>query len=157
MTPGAPKNPDPDPPSGREVIAAARHFHRMLRTRLGESLGGFGLSYAQYEILEILEDEPKLHAAELARCLGITRQAAHRLVRELALADLVDVSPKDGRLRVILLTQTGTRRLATCRKSLKGAERAIEKLPADTRMALMEGLGAGKAALAPPPSHWWWD
>lgn len=42
--------------SGREVIAAARLFHRVLRTRLNQSFDeDFRLAYAQYEILQVLE------------------------------------------------------------------------------------------------------
>jgi len=147
----------PDAPSARDVISAARRFHRLLRAELNGRLAGLSLSYAQYEVLEILEAEPKLHAGELARCLKIRRQSVHRLVAQLVRGDLVDVLPKDGGIRGIRLTPTGRRRLATCRKTLEGTEGALGKVPAETRALLVEALGACEAALAPPPSPWWWD
>jgi len=146
---------DPDDPgetSARDVIAAARRFHRLLRPDINGKLAGPSLSYAQYEVLEILEAEPKLHAGELARCLKIRRQSVHRLVAQLVRGDLVDVLPKDGGIRGIRLTPTGRRRLATCRKALEGTEGALGSLPAATRSSLVEALGACEAALAPPPS-----
>lgn len=147
----------PSAPSARDVIAAARRFHRLLRAELNGKLAGLSLSYAQYEILETLETEPKLHAGELARRLKIRRQSVHRLVAHLVRADLVDVLPKDAGIRGIWLTRTGRRRLDTCRKALEGTEGALGRLPAETRALLVEGLGACEAALAPPPPPWWWD
>ena len=131
---------DPDPhagpaePSGRDVIAAARLFHRVLRTRLNQCFDlEFALTYAQYEILQILEEEPNLHASELARRLRMTRQATSRLITRLELQDLVHMGSRDGVIRVALLTDVGTRRLATARESV------------------IDALGAGRLALIPPP------
>jgi predicted transcriptional regulator len=77
MRPEAVQDLDAALPAGREVIAAARLFHRVLRTRLNQCFDQeFALTYAQYEILQILEEEPNLHASELARRLRMTRQAA---------------------------------------------------------------------------------
>jgi DNA-binding MarR family transcriptional regulator len=101
----------------------------------------FALTYAQYEILQILEEEPNLHSSELARRLCMTRQAANRLVERLRRVDLIDIAPREGRLRVIWLTDLGSRRLATARRSIVRVERGIEKLPAGTRLALVEALG----------------
>lgn len=142
-------------PSGGDVIIAARLFHRVLRTRLNQCFDQeFALTYAQYEILQILEEEPNLHASELARRLCMTRQAANRLVERLRRADLIDIGPREGGLRVIWLTDLGTRRLATARRSVVRVERDIQKLPAGTRFALVEALGAGRLALIPPPRPW---
>ena len=115
------------------------------------------LTYAQYEILQILEEEPNLHASELARRLRMTRQATSRLITRLELQDLVHMGPRDGAIRVAWLSDVGTRRLATTRESVMGVERDIEKLPAQTLMALIDALGAGRIALIPPPRPWWWD
>lgn len=145
-------------PSGREVIAAARLFHRVLRTRLNQCFEEeFALTYAQYEILQVLLDEPNLHASELGRRLCMTRQAANRLVERLRRQGLIELAPRDGGLRVIWLTDLGLRRLATARKSVVCVERDVEKLPEQTRIALGEALGAGRLALIPPPRPWWWD
>ncbi len=155
MRPEAVQDLDAVPPSGREVIAAARLFHRVLRARLNRCFDQeFALTYAQYEILQILEEEPNLHASELARRLRMTRQAATGLIERLRRVDLIDIAPRDGGLRVIWLTDVGTRRLATARESVVSVEHDIEKLPAETRVALLEALGAGRLALIPPPRPW---
>ncbi len=112
------------------------------------------MSYAQYEILDLLQAEPNFHAAELARCLGLSRQAVNHLVAQLELRGLIEVLPKTGGLRVIWISHLGTRRLATCRVSLVRAERALERLNPDTRTMLVEAFGVARAALAPPPGPW---
>jgi DNA-binding MarR family transcriptional regulator len=151
MRPEAVQDLDAPPPAGREVIAAARLFHRILRTRLNQCFD------REFAILQILEEEPNLHASEIARRLRMTRQAANGLVERLRRLDLIDIAPRDGGLRVIWLTDVGTRRLATARESVVSVERDMEKLPAETRLALVEALGAGRLALIPPPRPWWWD
>jgi DNA-binding MarR family transcriptional regulator len=145
-------------PTGREVIAAARLFHHVLRARLNQCFDQeFALTYAQYEILQILEEEPNLHASELARRLRMTRQATNRLVERLRRPGLIDLAPRDGGLRVIWLTDLGLKRLETARKTVVCVERDVEKLPEQTRIALVEALGAGRLTLVPPPRPWWWD
>jgi len=101
-----------DPPSARELVAAARRFHHVLQARLDRALNGCGLSFAQYEVLELLAEEPKLHAGELGRRLRISRQSAHGLLAQLERADLVELLPRDGTIRGAWLTRTGRRRLA---------------------------------------------
>jgi DNA-binding MarR family transcriptional regulator len=158
MKPDATAAPKASSPSGREVIAAARLFHRVLRARLNRCFDReFALTYAQYEILQILEEEPNLHASELARRLRMTRQAANRLIERLRRADLIDLAPREGGLRVIWLTDLGTRRLATARRAVVRVERDMERLPAGTRVALVDALGAGRNVLFPPPRPWWLD
>jgi DNA-binding MarR family transcriptional regulator len=81
------------PATARELIVALRHLHHVLLARLDGAVEGQGMSYAQYEVLLLLEEEPKLHAGEIGRRLGVTRQAAHGLLRQLergALRDLRD-------------------------------------------------------------------
>jgi DNA-binding transcriptional ArsR family regulator len=74
-----------------------RLFHRVLRARLNRCFDReFALTYAQYEILQILEEDPNLHASELARRLGMTRQAANRLIERLRRADLIDLAPREA-------------------------------------------------------------
>jgi DNA-binding MarR family transcriptional regulator len=113
------------------------------------------LSYAQYEVIEMLAAEPKLHAGELGRRLRISRQAAHGLLAQLARADLVELLPRDGTSRGAWLTRRGRRRLAACRRALHGTERALTALPAGARRGLLQAMGAAETALAPRPQPWW--
>src|SRR5437867_9685601 len=64
-----------------DLIAAILRFHHILEARLDGALNGCGLSFAQYEVMEVLVAEPKLHAGELGRRLHITWQSAHGLLK----------------------------------------------------------------------------
>ncbi len=79
-----------------ELVGAIMRINHILESRLDRALNGCGLSFAQYEVFEILIEEPNLHAGELGRRLDITRQSAHGLLHQLARAGLVDLLPKDG-------------------------------------------------------------
>ncbi len=148
-------SPEHHTPTPWDVILAVRRFQHILQAHLDRCLQGFGLSFAQYQILEILAAEPKLHAGELGRRLRITRQTAHGLLAQLARADLVELLPKDGAIRGAWLTRLGRRRLAQCRRAVDGTERAFAALPAGTRSDLLEGLIACEAAIAPRPEPRW--
>ena len=138
-----------------ELIAATMRFQHLVQARLDRALSGLGLSFAQYEVLEILAAEPKLHAGEVGRRFRITRQAAHGLLVQLTRADLVDLLPKDGGVRGARLTQTGRRRLATCRRALEATERTLAALPAETQRSFLESLGACEEAFVPRLEPWW--
>jgi len=91
------------------------------------------------------------------RRLRMTRQAAHGLMVQLTRAHLVDLLPKDGEVWGARLTQTGRRRLATCRRALEATERTLAALPAETQRSLLESLGACEEAFVPRLEPWWME
>lgn len=140
-----------------ELVGAIMRINHILESRLDRALNGCGLSFAQYEVFEILIEEPNLHPGELGRRLDITRQSAHGLLHQLARAGLVDLLPKDGGLRCAWVTPDGTRRLRHCRQALRGVGHALTKLPSGTGRELIDALSAVDALLASKPMPWWLD
>jgi DNA-binding MarR family transcriptional regulator len=100
-----------DPPSGQEIAAAVRRVYHLLMFRLDSAVSGAFISFAQYEVLALLERDPNIHAAAIARSLRVTRQTTHGLVRQLLRAHLVELLPVDGGVRGIELTREGRDRL----------------------------------------------
>jgi DNA-binding MarR family transcriptional regulator len=148
---------DDDATSPMDLITTILRFHHILEARLDRALNGCGLSFAQYEVMEVLLAEPKLHAGELGRRLHITSQSAHGLLKQLARAGLIELLPKDGAIRCAWLTSAGRKRLDTCRRALESIERATAALPSTTALDLRQTLASFEAALVPRPRPWWLD
>lgn len=148
---------DDDPTGPMDLITAILRFHHILEARLDRALNGCGLSFAQYEVMEVLVAEPKLHAGELGRRLHITRQSAHDLLKQLARAGLIDLLPRDGGIRCAWLTTAGHRRLDFCRRALGSIERAAAAMPSSTTQELRESLARFEAVVVPRPRPWWLD
>ena len=92
------------------------------------------------------------HAAEIARQTGISRQAVHKQVKELAALGLLDERPHPGRgnQRPIVFTERGIQLIADCRAILADLDAA---LPADAGDLTAEDavafLGGAASRLAP--------
>ncbi len=139
------------------LLLAVRRFHRKLEQALDGAVRGLGLSFAQYEVMELLDNEPKLHAGELARILGGSRQAAHHLVHQLERASLIELLPPDGSLRGARLTDRGERRLHRARATLEATWRRIAALPHEQWNALHDAHRNVERALGEPVRRWWFD
>jgi DNA-binding MarR family transcriptional regulator len=153
------QHPVPDlPPSAWDVIDASRRLSRRLATRLDEALEELEISYAQFEILELLTRDRNAHAAALARRLRESRQIVSRLLLKLDRAGLVELLPPDGGVRVPLVTKNGVRRIryateATAELRAKIAEVSPERLR--SFLSVISGL---EDALRPlPGQHRWLD
>jgi DNA-binding MarR family transcriptional regulator len=148
--------PDADP-RGHDLVTASRRFARRLQTRLDEALEGFGLSYAQYEVMEHLAERPNLHAGELGRRLRITRQSAHGLLKQLARADLIDLLPPDYGARPARLTAAGRRRLDHGRRAVRTIHAQLEQVSPEKRLVFLDAIAALDAQMAPAPKTPWWS
>ena len=139
-------------PTTAELIAAARRFHRRLRTRLIEALDLVDLTYAQFEVLEIIEHDPNHHAGSLAGHLAVTRQAARSIAARMETARLVRFGSWDGGVKAIQITPLGRERLAEARDHLEGFHQFVDDgLEAQTRRTLLRALNVPEAAIRPPP------
>ena len=127
----------------------------MLNLDLDRSVHGLFVSYAQVEVMELLDARPTIHGGEIARQLSITRQAAHRLIKQLELGDLAERRPFDGFIRPVVLTDEGRKRLALVRPALEGIALTIERLDKDDRRALGRGLRALEDVLVTRVERWW--
>jgi hypothetical protein len=63
---------DDDPHSPRTLIDAERRVHRILRKRFAEALAELAVSFAQFEVMELLHDEEKLHPGAIGRLPALT-------------------------------------------------------------------------------------
>jgi DNA-binding MarR family transcriptional regulator len=83
--------------------------------------------------------------AELARRIGISRQAVHRTLAEMVEIGLVTLAsdPTDQRAKVVLLTPLGRTHVVLARRRLAELERELEARIGSDRMAgLREALAA---------------
>ncbi|HEX9121841.1 MAG TPA: MarR family transcriptional regulator, partial [Actinomycetota bacterium] len=141
-----------DPPlrgegSPGHLIRTIRTVHRLLCTRFEDELFEMGVSYAQFEVMELLEAEPKLHGGEIARRLRISRQAAHHLLRKLQHGGLAELLPRDEGLRGARLTDDGRERIAFCRTALTETRRKLADVDLGTRQRLVTDLETVERAL----------
>lgn len=145
-------------PHPAELIAAERYLHRRLRNRLNDATDGYGLSYAQVEVMLLLEERTNLHAGQMARALGTSRQAVHALLEKLEGAGLVDVLPQEGEARPVALTDLGRRRIRSMWRVLDSTvHAALRRIPAAEPRELLDALNGYERALAPLRPPWWLD
>lgn len=144
------------------VILAVRRLHYRLEAMLDEVLTEMGVSFAQYLVLELVREDSNLHGGEIARRMGISRQAVHGLLRKLCLAGLVERLPRDFGVRGLQLTRDGQRRILHCRAAVASVEDCVAELPPDPRDALIQALvhcdqAVKSLAVRRRSASAWWD
>ena len=144
------------PPSAWDVIDASRRLSRRLETRLDEALEELEISYAQFEILELLTRDRNAHAAAIARRLHESRQIVSRLLIKLDRAGLVELLPPDGGVRVPLVTNNGTRRIRYATEATAGLRAKITEVSPDRLRAFLAATSSFEDALRPPAGRQWW-
>lgn len=140
-----------------EVVDASRRLHRRLEHRLDDALEEFGISYAQFELLELLTRDRHAHAAALARRLDVSRQIASRLLAKLDRAGLVELLPPDGGVRVPLVTRNGRRRLQLAADAMAPIRRQVLTIPPERLGLFVRVANDLEVALASPRRPWWFD
>jgi len=126
-----------------------------MRSAMDAALAEHGLSAAQYATLIVLDDQPGISTAEVARTVATTRQSANELVAGLVQDGLVErrPHPRDGRSQQLLLTDTGRRRLAAARPAVSAREQQLEAgLTEEERLAARVWLTAVTAKGQPEPA-----
>jgi DNA-binding MarR family transcriptional regulator len=146
---------DAQAPSARRLIDAERRVHRILRARFTDALLELGVSFAQFEVMELLHGASKLHPGEIGRRLLITRRSADHLVHQLRRGSLVDTWRLDGGSLGVELTTDGRRRMGKCEWALRPTFDLLDTLDAATRTRLTDDLAACEDALRPERRPWW--
>ncbi|MEE1800001.1 MarR family transcriptional regulator [Streptomyces sp. JV176] len=122
-----------------------------LRSAMDKALREHDLTVPQYSCLELLDEQPGLSNADLARGTFVTRQSANVVLRGLKDAGLItraDVTDH-GRALPVHLTPAGQQRLHVARESVYAIEvRMIEAVPQRRLAALLADLDAMAEALA---------
>ena len=98
--------------SGRTGYLLRQLVHAF-HTAQEQGLRAYGLTSPQFGALYVLEQEPGLSSADLARAMGVTPQAANLLVAAMERDGLVRRSPHPthGRVLETYPTETGLQRL----------------------------------------------
>lgn len=130
-----------------DLASIPGHLHRVVRTRLVRVVlanGSRDVTPLHHEILHLLEEEGKLHPAEIGRRLQVAKAQMTKLINKLVELKLVEraIDPLDRRVYNISLTEEGKRfeqqkrksfnqSIATLMSSLSDAE--LQELSASLR------------------------
>ncbi|WP_326587530.1 MarR family winged helix-turn-helix transcriptional regulator [Streptomyces sp. NBC_01294] len=121
-----------------------------LRTAMDKVLREHDLTVPQYSCLELLDEQPGLSNADLARGTFVTRQSANVVLRGLKDAGLITrpTSADHGRALPVHLTPAGRQRLHAARSAVYAIEeRMIKAIPPRRLAALLADLDTMTDAL----------
>jgi len=122
------------------IVTATRRFHRHVQRRLDLALRGTGLSYPQYELLDLLRRERWMHGAEFARTLRVSRQTVTHLLHKLSDAGLVQLAPRDYWTREASPTAAGVAALERCREALADVRERVDRVGPEKLEQLLDLL-----------------
>jgi DNA-binding MarR family transcriptional regulator len=121
-----------------------------LRGAMDRALREYGLTVPQYACLELLDQQPGLSNAELARGTFVTRQSMNVVLRGLQDAGLITrpATTDRGRALPAHLTEEGHRRLAAARSAVYAIDQRMTDAVPEQRLAeLLADLDHMAAAL----------
>lgn len=139
----------PSPKTDGVLSFLIRHTWLSMRAVVEDELAEFGLSVAQFATLLMIDDEPDLTVAEVARHVGSTRQSANEMVAGLEAEGLVSRTPHptDGRKHTLALTASGQEKVGLALPAVQAREEALEAaVPAGQREAVRAWMLAISAA-----------
>jgi DNA-binding MarR family transcriptional regulator len=119
-------------PGARRPIDSERRVHRILRARFADALVEMGVSFAQVEVMELLDGVEKIHPGALGRHLCITRQSAGHLVRQLERGSLVETLQVSGCSLGVRLLGAGRTRIRHCSHALEPTFACLDALERET-------------------------
>jgi DNA-binding MarR family transcriptional regulator len=105
-------------------IFLVRHAWLAMRGVVAEALVQYDLSVAQFASLMLLDEEPGMSVADVARKVSTARQSATEMLGGLERAGLVErrQHPTDRRSQQIFLTDAGRERLAEAVPTVQAVE-----------------------------------
>lgn len=111
----------------RRVGYELKRAQSALNQAMDRALRPHGLTVPQYACLELLDQQPDLSTAELARRAFVTRQSMNVVLRGLITAGLVQrpESVEHGRARPATLSPAGTRALSRARRAILVIEKVM--------------------------------
>ncbi len=138
-----------DTPLARLLLERFRWTDAALRSRLS-ARGWPEMTPAQSLVFASIDGEGT-RSSELARRIGVSRQAVHQTVAELVDAGLLELvpDPDDRRAKLVVLTSDGRRNVAAAREAFAGIESEIAARIGSSRYAALRS--ALEADWGPPP------
>lgn len=135
---------------GSSVGYQLKRVQHVLRLRMDEVLREVGLTTPQYAVLSVLEEEPGLSGAELARRSFVTPQTMNMIVTKLEGARLIYRSshPEHGRVLQTYLTNEGRMLVSGAHEVVEAIEeQMLAGLGVENRVRLAETLNGCADAL----------
>lgn len=132
-----------DQPLARLLLERFRWADRALRYRLAAK-GWPEMTPAQSLVFASI-DLDGTRPSELARRIGVSRQAVHQTIAELVAVDLLMLvaDPDDGRAKLAVVTDAGRRNIVAAQEALAEIESTLRsRIGGDTVTALRDALGA---------------
>lgn len=117
---------DMDQPLARLLLDRFRWADKALRSRLAAK-GWPEMTPAQSLVFASI-DLDGTRPSELARRIGVSRQAVHQTITELVAVDLLTLTPDpaDGRAKLAVVTDEGRRNIAAAQESLAEIEADLQ-------------------------------
>jgi DNA-binding MarR family transcriptional regulator len=112
-----------------------------LRGAMDRALREYGLTVPQYACLELLDQQPGLSNAELARGTFVTRQSMNVVLRGLQEGGLIrrPATTDHGRALPAHLTEEGHRRLTSARDAIYAIDQRMTDVVPEERLAGLLG------------------
>jgi DNA-binding MarR family transcriptional regulator len=97
---------------------------RMIKKELTERLAPLGLSLPEYTVLSLLDREPGMSGAEMARRTLVSPQAINEMISSLERRTMIErnVDPGHGRILQMRLTSSGSQTLAAACEQVESFE-----------------------------------
>ena len=146
---------DAQAPSARRLIDAERRVHRILRARFTDALLELGVSFAQFEVMELLHEATKLHPARSA--VACSSRDSRPITSFISFAEVRSSTPGDSTAAAWVSSSRPTGADAWARASGPCDRRSISstRSNAATRTRLTDDLAACEDALRPERRPWW--
>jgi DNA-binding MarR family transcriptional regulator len=143
----------PVAPPPIDVITAAASCSRQLVRRIDRDLAGQGLTWSQFRALvEIHERRGWVHAASIARRVGVSRQAASALFAKLDERGFLRWWD-EGWIKSVQLTKEGVDALGRARHAVADTLAAVGRLSVEERRAFKSAELSIRRELSRPPSR----
>ena len=144
------------PPPTIEVIVSSILNGRRLNARIDRDLQDLGLTWGRFHALVVLDrTHGWIHAAALARKMGISRQSAHELLRYLDRRGFLRWM-NDSWVHSARLTTDGAQMLDVALVRLGDTFAAIERVEVRERKAIVSAEYAIRRELHRPPRRRSW-
>ncbi len=121
-----------------------RRLHQIHVALFLEECGAFDVTPVQYSIMTAIQAHPGLDQASLGEEVGVDRATLANVLGRLENRGLVRrrSSPRDGRLRLVDMTEAGTALLAQMSEGARRAhDRTVATLPPAARRQFVQALG----------------
>lgn len=141
-------------PVEQQVGYLVKRLQQQIRSALDARLARHGVSMATYAALSVLEHDPGLSNAELARRCFVTPQTMSELVGDLEEAGLLArrAHPQHGRIIETRLTDRGRELVDACHQEVEALHAVMLADLSDTETAqLTDLLRRCSTALEPQP------